>query len=253
MATRVEIRAATQATIEAVTSWSNRTGFIPADNISFKHAAASLNKAGIFTPTGKPWTKINLQLWLSRNGVILDGGASLFEEPMAQENDTCETPEPDEVVTQDDAPCGTIESTIEIQPFDDLEDTEITLVFQDEHTPETSQATIDWLEDMHGTEPTPVTHGLTATEVEKLRQVLAWWDEGRCRPAIGQVQARPFFKRGSPGKDTKTLTVRLNSEMIEAAKAKAETDKRGTGGTLNGLVEILIWQYLGEPPEFLDE
>ena len=39
--------------------------------------------------------------------------------------------------------------------------------------------------------------------------------------------------------------------MIKAAERKANAEKIRTGGTLNSLIEVLIWEYLERDKRFL--
>jgi len=88
--------------------------------------------------------------------------------------------------------------------------------------------------------------------VQDLLIMLTWWKEhgkGIDMQAATPVQKRPNFKRGS-SKDTGTKTVRLSKGLIRDAERYAKRHT-WTGGTFNGLVELLIWEALGRPEKHI--
>jgi hypothetical protein len=67
-------------------------------------------------------------------------------------------------------------------------------------------------------------------------------------PGQEPLEIRPVFKR----KKTIARSVRLNKDMVKAAEKKSKEDRIKTGGTFNGLVELLIWEYLNRPEDFAE-
>ena len=65
------------------------------------------------------------------------------------------------------------------------------------------------------------------------------------------LELRPVFKRGK-GVESIARSIRLNKAMVEMAEEKAKQDRAQTGGNFNGLVEFLVWEYLGRPGEFVE-
>ncbi|AFM26097.1 hypothetical protein Desti_3445 [Desulfomonile tiedjei DSM 6799] len=43
-----------------------------------------------------------------------------------------------------------------------------------------------------------------------------------------------------------------NAEIRRRALAKAKSDPDGTGGSLSSLIELLLWKYLGCPPDVVE-
>ncbi len=86
-----------------------------------------------------------------------------------------------------------------------------------------------------------------------IREMLKWWkDHGGPRaPMPGTTQVRPDFKRGKAQVDQVIKTVRIHKDMARMAERRAKEEKARTGGTFNGLVEVLLWEYLGCPEELL--
>lgn len=66
---------------------------------------------------------------------------------------------------------------------------------------------------------------------------------------IGKQITRPRFKRQS----TIARSVRLGKELSERADKKAREDIAISGGNLNGLIEYLLWNYLGKPMDLTIE
>jgi|GEM_PF-7033822 len=90
------------------------------------------------------------------------------------------------------------------------------------------------------------TSDLTDEEIEDMRRMLQWWKFSRDEK--GGIQ-RPKFKRGS---ETQVITIRLGTEMVQAAKQYAKQHRDISGGTLSGLIEFLIWHTLSCDPKFTD-
>ena len=95
----------------------------------------------------------------------------------------------------------------------------------------------------------PATHFDDAT-VQALMEVVAWWRDhkGEVQMPIPMAAQAPSFRR----KGTTTRSVRIAADMLEAAVKKAREEKGRTGGTFNSLVEVLLWEFLGRPEEFVD-
>ena len=60
---------------------------------------------------------------------------------------------------------------------------------------------------------------------------------------------RPRFKRAA----TITKTIRLSETLVEDAQGLCEKQRAVTGGSFSGLVELLLWRYLGSDPKYLQE
>ena len=62
------------------------------------------------------------------------------------------------------------------------------------------------------------------------------------------VKIRPVFKR------TKTVarSIRLDRNLLNAAGQAAKKDWVRTGGHVNGLIELLLWEYLGRDSRFVE-
>lgn len=84
----------------------------------------------------------------------------------------------------------------------------------------------------------------------ELGEMLAWWRDRRESGMTGfAVEERPAFDR----RDTLTKTVRLDARMVRAAEKYAQKHRSLTGGTFSGLVELLVWQALGQPERFVTQ
>lgn len=62
-----------------------------------------------------------------------------------------------------------------------------------------------------------------------------------------KVGLRPIFRR----ENTIARSIRLGKGLSERSEKKAKQDRAVSGGTLNGLVEYLLWQYLGKPDDLI--
>ncbi|AFM24887.1 hypothetical protein [Desulfomonile tiedjei] len=85
----------------------------------------------------------------------------------------------------------------------------------------------------------------------ELNELLTWWKENKGVMMPKPIDIRPSFKRGSV-QEQKTVTFRFNQELLNRARELAVSKKSLTGGTLNGLVEVLLWQALGSPDDLID-
>lgn len=83
--------------------------------------------------------------------------------------------------------------------------------------------------------------------MEDLRDMLGWWREKKHAP-LREVQSRPVFR----GKRRNT-GVHVNEEILNRTMKKLKTDKVRTGGSLSLLVELLLWKYIGGPPDLLEK
>jgi hypothetical protein len=95
---------------------------------------------------------------------------------------------------------------------------------------------------------TPVV--LQQGDMNDLVSMLNWWRNERMNAAQAQamdISVRPDFLR----QETVTKTIRLSTAMVEAAERKAKTQKALTGGNFSGLVELLLWRYLGSSKDYL--
>lgn len=93
-------------------------------------------------------------------------------------------------------------------------------------------------------DPDELNHEVIVT----LLEMAAWWKRNRGKMLMPLPGTRPQFHR----KKSVLRSVRLDERLIKAAEKKAKEDRTATGGTFNTLVELLLWQYLGQPPEFLE-
>jgi len=82
-----------------------------------------------------------------------------------------------------------------------------------------------------------------------VRQCLA--AERQSNPvSVQSLAIRPRFKRSMDS--TLPKTFRCSKELWSRAELKAREDP-ATGGNLNGLIEILLFQYIESPPDLLKE
>ena len=61
-----------------------------------------------------------------------------------------------------------------------------------------------------------------------------------------------YVKRQFKRKKTATRSVRLDESMLKDAEKKARKERSKTGGTFNGLVEVLVWRYLNCPTQYVE-
>jgi len=103
-------------------------------------------------------------------------------------------------------------------------------------------------------EPTTVLGQFDEEALNDLNEILAWWRE---RKEAGKeaerpkMEIRPDFKRGGKGA-TVTRSVRIGKALAKSAEKKAKQEKALTGGSFSGLVEFLLWDYLGRDERFLE-
>ncbi|MFZ5868558.1 MAG: hypothetical protein ACOYXY_21920 [Thermodesulfobacteriota bacterium] len=84
--------------------------------------------------------------------------------------------------------------------------------------------------------------------LETLLEMAAWWKRNRDKMLMPLPGTRPIFHR----KKSVLRSVRLDERLIKAAEKKAKEERATTGGGFNQLVELLVWQWLGRPTEFLE-
>jgi hypothetical protein len=80
-------------------------------------------------------------------------------------------------------------------------------------------------------------------EIEVLREIIQTYRANRLDLFVG----RPRFKR--PRSNSGIL---LNNEIKKRASEKARADPEATGGSLSGLVELLLWRYIGSPSDVVE-
>jgi hypothetical protein len=95
-------------------------------------------------------------------------------------------------------------------------------------------------------ETAPVTQ-LTEDQMKILQEIFEWWKR-RKEGILELPEIRPNFKR----RETVTRSVRIAKRLSEEAEKKAKAEKMKTGGTLNGLIELLLWEYLGRDKRFVE-
>jgi hypothetical protein len=86
---------------------------------------------------------------------------------------------------------------------------------------------------------------LSLEEVGALREIVSWWESRRMW--LDQIERRPMFK----GK-TRNTGIKINEELLNRAIQKARKERLRTGGSLSGLVELLLWKYLDEPDDLIE-
>jgi len=99
----------------------------------------------------------------------------------------------------------------------------------------------------------PIKHepALTHEERTALREIIQWWrTKGHKEATAPAPQFRPKLKG-----ESRATSIRVNSKLQRLAvrKANAREERPKTFGNLSGLVEYLLFQYLGCPEELLDE
>jgi len=83
-------------------------------------------------------------------------------------------------------------------------------------------------------------------EEAELRELLQWWRRWKKDP-LAHIVSRPVFK--GPRKNTGVV---ISEALLERAMRKAKRDRARTRGSMSGLVELLLWQYIGQPSDVLD-
>lgn len=86
---------------------------------------------------------------------------------------------------------------------------------------------------------------LSLEEVGIVREIISWWKSRRVR--LEEVERRPVFKG-----PTRNTGIKINEELLHRAAQKAKKEKLRTGGSLSGLIELLLWKYLDEPDDLIE-
>lgn len=86
---------------------------------------------------------------------------------------------------------------------------------------------------------------LTPEEVGTVREMILWWKSRRM--GLDAVERRPVLK----GR-TRNTGIQINEELLNRAVQKAKKERLRTGGSLSGLVELLLWKYLDEPDDLIE-
>lgn len=81
---------------------------------------------------------------------------------------------------------------------------------------------------------------LTQTEIDQLRNILDWWN---------RHQGMSYDKLKFDHSDTRICSVRLGKKLYEKADLFARS--RPEYRSFSRMVETLIWERLGQDPEFL--
>lgn len=81
---------------------------------------------------------------------------------------------------------------------------------------------------------------LTQAEIDQLRSMLDWWN---------RHQGMSYDKLKFDHSDTRICSVRLGKSLYEKADLFARS--RPEYRSFSRMVEILIWERLGQDPEFL--
>lgn len=80
-----------------------------------------------------------------------------------------------------------------------------------------------------------------------IRQIIQWF-ESRKEESMTQASIRPIFK----GKRFNTGLM-INEEVLRRAREKQATEVARVGKSLNNLMEILLWQYIGCPEDVIEQ
>lgn len=86
---------------------------------------------------------------------------------------------------------------------------------------------------------------LSSEEVGTLREIVSWWESRRM--GLDYIERRPIFKG-----QTRNTGIKINQELLNRAVQKAKKERLRTGGSLSGLVELLLWKYLDEPDDLIE-
>jgi hypothetical protein len=87
---------------------------------------------------------------------------------------------------------------------------------------------------------------LCPEEITAVRKMLAERGTSKLTPRDEKVR-RPRFKRGNT---TQCITIRLSKEMVADARQYALDNQDISKGTINGLIEYLLWRELGSQPDY---
>jgi len=90
---------------------------------------------------------------------------------------------------------------------------------------------------------TPQGPAIPEDVAKALNDFTRWWS----RKQSELQPSRPVFKRGN----LVTRSIRLSEDLIEEGQAKAGREAARTGGDLNSLIELLLWEFLDRDPRFV--
>ena len=91
--------------------------------------------------------------------------------------------------------------------------------------------------------PETVPEPLQSHEIETLREIIEKYHTNQFDLSGG----RPRFRK--PRTNSGIL---LNENIRKRALEKAKADPDATGGSLSGLVELLLWRYIGSPSDVVE-
>ncbi len=80
-------------------------------------------------------------------------------------------------------------------------------------------------------------------EIEVLKEIIETYRANKLDLSLG----RPRFKK--PRTNSGIL---LSEEIRKRALQKAKADPDTTGGSLSGLIELLLWKYIGSPSDVVE-
>jgi hypothetical protein len=201
--------------IESIRRVASEIGFTGENYTLLRDA---LNERGITTLNGKPWSSYqNVRLFCNRNKI-----------DFATQDLTVQDTVTDSASCASEVHCNTekdtsTDSTADIEPIlvEPVTQEKTTVLQFDEST------------------------------TGELMDMLQWWRENRDNifqvKASPQIEVKPRFKRDQ----TVTKTVRLSAELAKRAEREALVQKALTGGSLSGLVEVLLWRFLGSPDDLV--
>ena len=86
---------------------------------------------------------------------------------------------------------------------------------------------------------------LSSEEIVTVREIISWWKSRRM--GLDDIERRPVFKG-----QTRNTGIKINEELLNRAVQKAKKQRLRTGGSLSGLVELLLWKYLDEPDDLIE-
>lgn len=84
---------------------------------------------------------------------------------------------------------------------------------------------------------------LQSQEIEVLKQMIRAYRANKLELSL----VRPRFKK--PRSNSGIL---VNDEIKRRALEMAKADPDATGGSLSGLVELLLWKYIGSPADVVE-
>jgi len=89
--------------------------------------------------------------------------------------------------------------------------------------------------------------------MDVLKEMAEWWKQGRPGTDEGHgSDSVPKFKEFSKD-DSQITSVRIPKVMLAAIRARIRQEGSRSGGTFSRLVMWLLWRYLNEPAEYLEQ